>query len=176
MTYSKSPDQHQKQHPAHSQCSSRCTGKVFPWHCSQCFPSVYTRKEFSPEKAMWFLVKAVIWPPSIHIREHLRTLWASQVSSHPAFQLNTQGSGLHRWQVSLLSTNPQDIRNMFSIAREQIPSYSRPRVSPQAERRHKLFHLKPPGPLVQLWPCLFSHFMYLTHKVSVSNVAVQTSA
>lgn len=63
--------------------------------------SIYTRKKFSPEKAVWFLLEALIHPPSIDIGEHLTAPWASQASSHPSLLLNTQGSGLHRWQMRL---------------------------------------------------------------------------
>lgn len=127
---------------------------------------------------MRFLLKTVTHPPNIHIREHLTVPWDSQVSSHPALLLHTQGSRLHPWQACLSLAQSLGIsRSKPAIARDQTPtSYSRHRVSPQAERRHKLFHLKLPGPFVELRHCIFSHFMYLTHNVSLTNVAVQTSA
>lgn len=128
---------------------------------------------------MCFLVKAVICPPSTRIREHLTTLWASQVSSHPALQLNIQGSGLHRWQRHL--SLAQSLRTSgessplpgtkFPPATADLGFHPGPRP-----RGHKLFLLKPLGSFVQLRHCLFCHFMYLTHKVSLTNAAVQASA
>lgn len=66
---------------------------------SSAIPSSYTRKEFSPEKAMRFLLKTVTHPPNIYIREHLTVPWDSQVSSHPALLLHMQGSRLYPWQA-----------------------------------------------------------------------------
>lgn len=172
-TYSKSTSQRQKQNPAPSLRSSRCVGKVFPWHRSKCPPSIYSREELSPEKALRVLVKAVICPASIHIREHLTARsFPGQLPPCTPPKRRIGGKCVPPW----LGTKPQDIGSNISSPRDQIPtSYSRLKVSAQAKNRHKLFHLKPLASFLQLRHCLFSHYTYLAHEVSL-NVAVWTSA
>lgn len=96
---------------------------------------------------------------------------ASQASSHPALLLNLQGTGLHQEQICFsLGIKPQDIRSKFSIARNQIhTSYSRPRVSFQAKRRYKLFHLKSLGSFVHYNTVSFLIFIYLAQVPSFVN-------
>lgn len=109
-------------------------------------------------------------------REHLTGLWASQVSSHPALLLNLQGSGLHQGQVCFsLAQSLRTSRASSPLPGTKFPSATADLgVSPQAESRYKLFHLKSLGSFVQLKHCVFSHFMYLTQVPGFINKCVCT--